>query len=199
MLLCVSKQEDLERFYNKRSNSFTIILNDSGADVLKSARNVYRKIMCSEMDIVFVACILHDKDIDESLNQLKTPHYHIVLTFSGVYRIKSVINWLMNLFHINENQITIDKCVSVCMQSRYLCHLDDFDKASYDKSEVCTNDSDCLERYYRLCIVRDLHDLIGVVKHYNYNLEEIMDNVAHYDKWRKYINDLIINNNRKRY
>lgn len=196
----MSKQEDLERFYNKRSNSFTIILNDSGADVLKSARNIYRKIMCSEMDIVFVACILHDRDKrEDDKESLKTPHYHIVLSFNGTYRIKTVINWLMDLFLINENQITIDKCIDVCMQTRYLCHLDDFDKAKYFESEVCTNDSDCLERYYRLCKIKDLHDLIGVVKHYNYNLEEIMDNVASYDKWRKYINDLIINNNRKRY
>ena len=193
----MAKQEDLEKFYNKRSNAFTIVLNDSGADLLRNARYIYREIMCSEKDVVFVACILHDRDVDEILQHVKTKHYHIVITFNGVYRIKSIINWLIDLFHINENQITIDKCNSVCMQTRYLCHLDDFDKASYDISEVSCNDSDVLNRYYRLCIVRDLHDLIAVVKHYNYDLEVIMDNVAGYDKWRKYINDLIINYNRK--
>lgn len=190
-------EKDLERFYNQRSDKFTLILNDNELEFFKSAKSIYRRFMTEDdIGIEFIACIQHNKDYDEELKQLKTLHYHVVIQLSKICRIKTMINKIMSMFHCNENQITIDKCNSIVMQTRYLLHLDDFDKYQYDKYDVVCNDKDVLERYCNLVIIRDIHDLIGVVKHYHYDLEEIMLSVAHYDKWRKYINDLIINYNR---
>ena len=182
---------------NQRTDKFTIVLNDSGADLLKSTNYIYNKIMCDEMDIVYLAIIKHDKDINEEDGHVKTPHYHVVLITGGVYRLSSIINWLVKLFHINENQITIDKCNSIAMQSRYLTHMDDFDKTPYLMTEVKTNDEDAYKRYCNLQRVKDLNDLLSVVKYYNYDLERIMVNVMNYDKYRKYVLDLISNNYKK--
>lgn len=188
----MSKEKDLERFYNQRSDKFTIVLNDNELQLFKSARNIYVTLMTSEnLSPVFLACIQHDRDYDEELMQYKTRHYHVVVQLGSICRIKTVINCLCNLFHCNENQISIDKCNSIVMQTRYLCHLDDFDKAQYFQNEVECNDKDVLNRYFNLVIVRDLHDLIAVVKRYHYILEDCMCNIAHWDKWRKYVLDLI--------
>lgn len=186
------------KFLNQRSDKFTIVLNDNELKLFKSTRNVFLTLNTDEqLSPVFLACIKHDRDYDEEQKQYKTQHYHVVIQCDKICRIGTMINKISNLFRCNENQITIDKCNSVVMQTRYLCHLDDFDKAPYFIDEVECNDKDVLNRYFNLVIVRDIHDLIAVVKRYNYDLETIMCNVAHYDKWRKYINDLIINHNRR--
>lgn len=196
-VLMVSTKEDKERWLNQRSTDFCIVLNDNELKLFKNSRNIFNKFMCSEsLSPVFIAVNYHDKDYDEEEHRLKTEHYHIALQLGKMCRIGTILKTICDLFHCNENQVSIEKCSSICMYSRYLCHLDDYDKFQYFESDVITNDKDVLSRYYSLVIVRDLHDLITVVKHYRYNLEEIMQNVAHYDKWRKYINDLIINYHR---
>lgn len=187
----------IERFRNQRTDKFILVLNDNELNLFKSAVHIVRKFNTEvSIGLIYIACIKHDRDIDE-LNQVKTVHYHVTMQLSKIVRIGTLLNTICELFHCNVNQVSIDKCNSLCMQSRYLLHLDDYDKIQYDESEIVTNDSAVLKRYLSLVIVRDIHDLIGIVKHYHYNLEDIMLNVAHYDKWRKYINDLIVNYNRK--
>lgn len=187
----------MEDKLNQRSDKFTIVLNDNELELFKNTRNVVNKFMLEEdMDIIYIACIKHDKDKDEK-GDLKTLHYHVVMQVNKVCRIGTMLNCISNIFKCNENQITIDKCNSLCMQSRYLLHIDDFDKAKYDLFDVVTNDVDVFRRYYDMVFIRDLHDLVAVVKRYHYDLEEIMCSIGNYDKWRKYINDLIINNARK--
>lgn len=191
-------KEDKERWLNQRSSDFSIVLNESDIPLFKNSKNVYHRIMCCEsLSPVFIAVQYHDKDFDEENKRKKTPHYHLALQLGTNCRVGTLLNKLMSIFHCNENQVGIQKCNSICMYTRYLCHLDDFDKYPYLRCDIVTNNEDVVNRYYELVIIRDLHDLIGVVKHYHYDLEEIMANVAHYDKWRKYINDLIINYNRK--
>lgn len=194
----MTKEEQIAKFKAQRSNKFTLVLNDSGANVLKNSRYIYNKIMTDSKDIVFIALIYHDQDLDELINQLKTPHYHIVIQFASNYRIGSIINWLVDLFHLNENQITIEKCTAIDSQCRYLTHMDDLDKFPYDKTDIITNDLEVLKRYQSVQYVRDLGDLIRLVKEYNYNLELIMTKIKNYDKYRKYILDLINNYYRRR-
>lgn len=197
-VLIMSKIDDRERWLNQRSTDFSIVLNDNELKLFKSSRHIFTKFMTSEsMSPVYIAIIYHDNDYIEEEHRLKTPHYHIALELGKMCRVGTLLRTICDLFHCNENQVSIEKCSSICMYSRYLCHLDDYDKYQYLTADVVTNDIDVLNRYYSLVIVRDIHDLINVVKHYRYDLEEIMQNVAHYDKWRKYINDLIINNVRK--
>lgn len=184
----------------QRSDKFTIVLNDNELNLFKGAWYIVTQLRTSEgLDIIYIACIKHDRDVDNETKHLKTVHYHVVVQLGKICRIGTLLNRICDIFHCNANQVTLDKCSSLCMQSRYLLHLDDFDKIQYFKEEVVCNDMEVFDRYYNLVIVRDLHDLIGVVRQYHYDLEQIMCNVAHYDKWRKYINDLIINYNRKRY
>lgn len=193
------KEEDLSYFYNQRSDKFSLVLNDNELNLFKNCQHIMRMFNTSDnLGVVFIAIIKHDRDYDDETHVLKTLHYHVVVQLDKICRVLTLINRIMDMFHCNENQISVQKCNSICMQTRYLCHLDDFDKTQYYDSEVVTNDREVFNRYYHLVIVRDLHDLVRVVKQYHYDLVEIMLNIAHYDKWRKYINDLIIDYNRKR-
>lgn len=187
-----------DKVLNQRSDKFTIVLNDNELHLFKNVDNVFLEFKTHDaITPIYLACIKHDRDKAED-GHFKTEHYHVVVQFNKVARLGTIINYISDMFKCNTNQISIDKCSSLCMQSRYLLHADDFDKAEYFLTEVRCNDMDCFNRYLALVIVRDIHDLIKVVKKYHYDLEEIMQNVAHYDKWRRYINDLIINNSRKR-
>lgn len=189
-----------EQFKNQRSDKFSLVLNDNieGLPLLKSSRNIYEKLMFDDnKQILFIAVIKHDQDIDEVTKLKKTIHYHLVLVFNGIYRVGTIMNWLIEKFHLNENQISIQKCNSIAMQSRYLIHLDDFDKTRYNLWDIETNDHSLLERYFKLTFIKDIHELITSVRAYNYNLEEIMDNIANYDKYRKYVIDLINDHRRK--
>lgn len=188
----------MEDKLNQRSDKFTLVLNDNELNLFDNARKVVNKFLLQDdIDLLYIACIKHDRDKDDN-GDLKTVHYHVVMQLNKVCRIGTMINRISDVFHCNQNQISIDKCNSLCMQSRYLMHLDDFDKAKYDITDVVCNDYDVLNRYYNMVFVRDLHDLIAVVRNYHYDLEQIMVAIGNYDKWRKYINDLIINYNRKR-
>ena len=126
---------------NQRSSKFSLVFNDNGADLFKNSRYIVTTIRnCGLLSIHFIACIKHDKDLDEQTNQLKTIHYHIVLSLYNTTRLITMIKLLVDLFHCNENQISIEKCTSLEMATRYLIHLDDFDKADYRKEDIETND-----------------------------------------------------------
>lgn len=73
---------------------------------------------------------LHDKDKDQN-GQTKKEHYHIMLLFDGPKTIQQA----QEIF----DSIKATKCKavnSVRGQARYLCHLDDLDKAPYDVGSV---------------------------------------------------------------
>ena len=151
---------------NQRSDKFTIVLNDSenlNQWLFRNAHYIVNKIITSyDVGVSYVACIMHDKDIDEETNHRKTRHYHVVLELDSICRVGTCLKWLSNLFHCNENQITIDKCTSLAMQSRYLLHMDDFDKYQYDKFDVATNNQARFNDYLLLVKIRDLKDLISL-------------------------------------
>ena len=183
---------------NQRSDKFTVVLNDTGADVLRNARYIVDKLITDiNVSVSYIACIKHDKDFDEETQQMKTVHYHLVIELDSICRVGTILKWLSNRLLLNENQITIDKCNSLAMQSRYLIHLDDFDKYQYDKYDVRTNNEVLFQDYLLLVKIRDLKDLISRVKEYHYDLEIIMSKVVNYDKYRKYINDILVNYYRK--
>ena len=95
----------------------------------------------------------------------------------------------------------IDKCNYLCAQTRYLIHEDEYEKEKYhyDRGDIATNKYDTLYRYLDIKRIADLKDCVDVVRQYHYDLEEIMMNISNYDKWRKYINDLVVNYHRKKY
>ena len=140
----------IEKFKAQRSNAFTIVLNDDfDGLILKDVRYVYHRFMVASLPIVFIACILHDRDTDE-YNHLKTKHYHVVITLSSSIRVGTIINSILEIFNgLRENMISIDKCSSVSAQTRYLIHLDDYDKYQYNESDIVTNNYSQVNYYLK--------------------------------------------------
>lgn len=179
---------------NQRSDKFTIVLNDNEVNLFKDSETIVNKLITDvDVGVSYIACIKHDRDIDEELQHVKTLHYHVVLELDSICRVGTVLKWLCNKFHCNENQVSIDKCNSLAMQSRYLLHLDDIDKVRYYETEVSTNNIFRFKDYLTLVKIKDMKDLIARVKEYHYDIEIIMSKIVNYDKYRKYINDIIVN------
>lgn len=179
---------------NQRSDKFTIVLNDNEVNLFKDSETIVNKLITDvDVGVSYIACIKHDRDIDEEQQQVKTIHFHVVLELDSICRVGTVLKWLCNKFYCNENQVSIDKCNSLAMQSRYLLHLDDIDKARYYETEVSTNNIFRFKDYLTLVKIKDMKDLIAKVKEYHYDIEIIMSKIVNYDKYRKYINDIIVN------
>ena len=171
---------------NQRSTKFSLVLNDSGAELFKNSRYIVTTIRCCGLlSIHFIACIKHDKDVDEETQHIKTQHYHLVLSLYNSTRLSTLVNLLVDLFHCNANQISIEKCTSLEMATRYLIHLDDFEKQPYNKEDIVTNDfvklKECLEYVDK---IKDIKDLITVVKQFP-KLTELMVHIG-YDNYKKY-------------
>lgn len=189
----LDKNKLREKFLSQRSSAFTIVLNDDfDGLILRDVHYVYRSLMVAELPLVFIACIKHEKDLSDD-GHLKTPHYHIVLVFSGSYRVGTILKKIMDVFNgLNENQISIDKCSSVSAQTRYLIHLDDFDKYQYDSVDIETNNRGQVEYYLKeVHKIVDVNDLITVVREYR-NLTELIRvlGIENYKKYRMVIKDL---------
>lgn len=179
---------------NQRSDKFTIVLNDNEVHLFKDSETIVNKLITDvDVGVSYIACIKHDRDIYEEQQQVKTIHYHVVIELDSICRVGTVLKWLCNKFHCNENQVSIDKCNSLAMQSRYLLHLDDIDKVRYYETEVSTNNIFRFKDYLTLVKIKDMKDLIARVKEYHYDIEIIMSKIVNYDKYRKYINDIIVN------
>lgn len=172
---------------NQRGNAFSLVLNDSGADLFKSSEHVLHTLRSDEKDVLFCAVIYHALDYIDAEGRYKTPHYHVVITFEHKYRVESILNWVADLFHANKNQISIEKCNSVDMQVRYLIHLDDMDKHPYSEFDIA-----CIERdrdYVHNCMIMvkqitSIDDLLQLMDQYR-NLRELI-RVIGADNYRKY-------------
>lgn len=73
---------------------------------------------------------LHDKDIDKEGNP-KKPHHHIILIFESLKspnQVKEIIE--------NFGGVGVIPLHSLGAYSRYLCHLDNSEKAQYNKEDV---------------------------------------------------------------
>lgn len=82
---------------------------------------------------------VHDKDIYDhdhpegkfKKGDLKKPHHHVMFLFNGNKSYEQ-ISELTSAF----NGVGLEACKSVQSYARYLCHLDDPDKALYDIFDV---------------------------------------------------------------
>lgn len=75
---------------------------------------------------------LHDRDINQSADKTpKKPHYHVILMFSSVktkMQAKAVFDKI--------GGVGCEAVQSIRGYARYLCHLDNPEKAQYSQSEV---------------------------------------------------------------
>lgn len=95
----------------------------------ESLRDDFVEIL-QETHVQVLISPLHNLDKNES-GELKKEHYHIMLLFDG----PKTIDQAQKIF----DSIGATKCIpvnSVRGQARYLCHLDDPDKAPYDQGDV---------------------------------------------------------------
>lgn len=81
----------------------------------------------------FVPCFispLHDKDLDPT-GELKKPHYHVILCFDSVKTVEQA----QEVFDIIGG-VGCEVVKSLRAYARYLCHLDNPDKAQYNIDDV---------------------------------------------------------------
>lgn len=148
------------------SCAFSIVLNDNGADLFHSSRDILKKFMLSERyRIRFIAVGFHDKDIND-FGDKKTNHYHLVIDFVDKMRLISCFNYIIDLFHCNGNQISIEKCSDVGSQTRYILHYDHADKYQYHRNILITNSEKTADFYLSRITIHDEEDLINIVDRY---------------------------------
>ena len=176
---------------NQVSSDFSLVLNDSAADVFKSARHIVKALSCGDYTCRFIACIKHEFDRNDALD-LKTPHYHLVLGFQDRYRLGTILNYIVDLFHCNENQVSIEKCTDIGAQARYLVHMDHPDKYQYKITDVVTNNEDSFNYYLAHFRVLDERDLVNLVERYPSKKELFLRlGFAQYTRYARIINDLL--------
>jgi len=85
-----------------------------------------------ELHIPAFVSPLHDKDIKEETGELKKPHYHVMLMYDNTVTFKCATEDFGKF-----GCTTLVKAVrSKKGMARYLCHLDDKDKALYNVEDV---------------------------------------------------------------
>ena len=104
-----------------------------------SAPENWREILKNQHVPAFISP-LHDRDINAD-GSPKKPHWHIVLKFAGKKSLNQVTE-ITNALNAPAPQV----CKDIRAYARYLCHLDNPEKAQYDVGEVeCLGGADYLE------------------------------------------------------
>lgn len=136
-----------------------------------------------ELHIQALVSPLHNKDIDKE-GKIKKPHYHVILLFESLKSEKQ-IQEIADKF----GGVKVIPLHSLGAYSRYLCHLDDADKAQYktedvveiggaDYKECCRiNDSGKQEKY-----LMDLTQMIldNNITYFHHAVEKVIEE---HDEW----------------
>lgn len=117
---------------SKRQRAFAFLLypESAPADWLDRLRDLHVPIAVSP---------LHDRDVftadkdGHKAGEIKKPHYHVMMCFSGKKSLEQVYQMLAGLLikHVEP----IDDARGYC---RYLTHMDDADKAQYNPADIIT-------------------------------------------------------------
>lgn len=111
------------------------------------------------------AYIRHDKDVLED-GTPKEPHYHLLLSFPNAKTQQQVRNWLQNNIFCSGCSVIAQRIISRTGAWRYLCHLDNPEKAQYSPDEIETNNRAFWERPETMAADKEsanaffLHDLM---------------------------------------
>lgn len=108
---------------NERTRNWTVVVYPD------SAPPNWRDIL-DEEHIQWVESPLHDRDVT-GLGELKKPHWHVLLAYDGVKSYEQVKELTDKI-----NCPIPQKCASARSLVRYMAHLDDANKAQYDKSLI---------------------------------------------------------------
>lgn len=88
------------------------------------------KDILEEMRIPALVSPLHNMDLTKE-GEIKKEHYHVMLMFDGVKTAEQVKELFSQIGGVGVEQVN---CVKA--YARYLCHLDNPDKAQYNPEEV---------------------------------------------------------------
>lgn len=81
------------------------------------------------LHIAYLISPIHNADLDKDGN-LKKEHYHVVLVFDSLKSVPQVKDMLISGF------VGLEMVQSLTSYARYLCHLDNPEKAQYSVSNV---------------------------------------------------------------
>lgn len=132
----------------------------------ESAPDNWQDILARHAVPAFVSP-LHDKDVNPT-GEPKKPHYHVMLMFDG----KKSNEQVMEVFN-SISGVGCEVVKSIRGYARYLCHLDNPEKAQYDTSDVRCIASDyigtiglAIDKYTALGEMQDFCEQYNVVSFY---------------------------------
>ena len=108
-----------------RTRNYVTLLYPESVDVDNSLHQL------RELHIAYACSPCHDKDVNEETGEIKKAHYHLVIVFSSVKTIDQARAVTESI-----GGVGCEAVLSIRGQLRYLCHLDDIDKASYNLQDV---------------------------------------------------------------
>ena len=114
---------------NDKSNGKGRTRNFATVVYPESASENWQDILASQFIPAFISP-LHDKDINPT-GEPKKAHDHVLIMFDSV-KTKEQAEEIFNLI----GGVGCEKVNSIRGYARYLCHLDNPDKAQYEQSEV---------------------------------------------------------------
>ena len=132
----------------------------------ESAPGDWQEILSSHCVPAFVSP-LHDKDLNPT-GEPKKPHYHVVLMFEGKKSIEQVTEVFNSI-----GGVGCEVVKSLRGYARYLCHLDNPEKAQYEPSNVRCIASDYLgtiglaiDKYVAIGEMQDFCEQFDIVSFY---------------------------------
>lgn len=132
-------------FMSRTRNYATIVYPESAADNWL--------MILRELHVPFMVSPLHDQDLTAA-GEPKKPHYHVQFVFDGVKsegQVKEIVTTI--------GGVGVEVVESRKGYARYLCHLDDYDKAQYDPDDVrCFGG---LSYYDEIDRISDKYDVLG--------------------------------------
>ena len=145
---------------NRTRNYATVVYPESAPDNWKS-------ILAEHFIPAFISP-LHENDINPT-GEPKKPHYHVIIMFDSVKSIEQAREVFSTI-----NGVGCEVVKSIRGYARYLCHLDNPEKAQYDPSQVtslCGADymgviGLAVDKYVALAEMQDFCDKYNVVSFY---------------------------------
>lgn len=87
--------------------------------------------LIQDTGVPFCVSPYHDQDVNPD-GSIKKAHYHVIVAFDGPTTKKNIIDTFTNPL----NTLEPKKVVSLRGMYRYLCHLDNPEKAQYDLKDI---------------------------------------------------------------
>jgi hypothetical protein len=133
----------------------------------ESAPENWQELLAQQFIPAFISP-LHDKDFNDT-GEPKKAHYHVILMFDGKKSVEQVGEIFKQIGGVGTEIVK-----SIRGYSRYLCHLDNPEKAQYDTSDVkslCGADyistiGLAIDKYNALGEMQDFCDQYNVVSFY---------------------------------